>query len=138
ANAGEQSGFELQTTITQGWNLEGHGKARRAAATAETEVLAADARAQALERRFGAANAWIRLKGAEQRLGLARSELELAELLVATLELGLESGVVTRLDLAEAQASAAEAATGVVELAGEVHDLGLALARESGIQTMSP
>jgi outer membrane protein, heavy metal efflux system len=138
ANAGDDRGFELQTTITQGWNLEGYGKARRAAAAAETEVLAADARAQALERRFGAANAWIRLKGAEQRLALARSELELAELQVATLELGLASGVVTRLDVAEAQASAATAETLVVELAGEVHDLGLTLARESGIKTMSP
>ncbi|MCA9707057.1 MAG: hypothetical protein KDK70_14480, partial [Myxococcales bacterium] len=44
-------GFELQTTLTQGWNLEGYGRERKKAARAETEVLAAEARALAMERR---------------------------------------------------------------------------------------
>ena len=137
-NAGDANGFELQTTVTQGWALEGYGKARRAAATAETDALAADARAQALEQKFGAAYAWIQLKSAERRLALAKTDLALAHELVGTLEAGLAAGVVTRLDVAEARAVAAEAEAVVVELGGEVHDLGLALARETGTQTMSP
>ncbi len=137
-NAGEANGFELQTTVTQGWNLAGYGEARRAAAAVETEVIDADARARALEQRLGAADAWIRLHGAEQRLALAKANLVVAEQLVETLALGLEAGVVTRLELAEAEAIAAEAAAVVVELGGEVHDLGLILAREAGIRTTSP
>lgn len=137
-NAGEDNGFELQATITHGWNLEGYGRARRSAAASETEVLEADARARALEHRFGAADAWIRLHSAEQRLEMARQELSLAEQLVITLEQAREAGVVTRLDVAEAEVSAARAEAVVVELAGEVHDLGLALAREIGMKASSP
>ncbi|HLT35147.1 MAG TPA: TolC family protein [Enhygromyxa sp.] len=137
-NAGADNGFELQATITQGWSLERYGKARRAAARAETEVLDADARARALEQRFGAADAWIRLHGAELRLALARQDLAVAEQLVDSLELAREAGVATRLDVAEAEALAAAAESAVVELAGEVHDLGLALARETGVTSSSP
>lgn len=137
-NAGDDNGFEVQATVTQGWNIAGYGKARREAAAAETEVIEADARARALEQRFGAADAWIRLHGAERRLAMARQDLALAEQLVATLEQAREAGVVTRLDVAEAQTIAAEAEAEVVNLAGEVHDLGLALARETGVKTQSP
>ena len=137
-NAGDNNGFELQTTITQGWNLEGYGKSRRKAASAETDVIEADARAMALEQQFGAADAWIRLHGAEQRLAMAKADLALAESLVEILTLARDEGVVTRLDVAEAQAVAAEVASTVVELGGEVHDLGLALARETGATTQGP
>jgi len=137
-NAGADDGFELQTTITQGWSLERYGKVRRAAAAAETEVLAADARAQALERQFGAADTWIRLHAAERRLTMARSDLALAEELVATLELAREAGVGTRVDVAEARAIAAQTEGTVVVLAGEVHDRGLALARETGAVVTAP
>ncbi|MFO7563198.1 MAG: TolC family protein [Enhygromyxa sp.] len=137
-NSGADDGFELQATITQGWNLEGYGKTRRAAAAAETATLEGAARAQALEQRFGAADAWIRLHGAELRLAAARADLELAEQLVETLERAREAGVVTRLDVAEVRTLAAEAEAAVVELGGEVHDLGLALARETGVTVTSP
>jgi outer membrane protein TolC len=137
-NAGDNNGFELQTTITQSWNLEGHGKSRRAAAAAETDVIEADARAHALEQACGAANAWISLHGAERRLELANADLVLAKQLVETLTIGLEAGVVTRLDVAEAEVIVAEAEAAVVELGGEVHDLGLVLARETGLETTSP
>lgn len=137
-NAGADDGFELQTTITQGWNLEGYGKARRAAAAAETAALEVAARAQALEQRFGAADAWIRLHGAELRLAMARADLEVAEQLVATLEHAHEAGVATRVEVAEARTLAAMAAAAVVELGGEVHDLGLALARETGVASSTP
>lgn len=137
-NAGANNGFEIQTTITQGWNLEGYGQSRRAAATAETESLDADTRARALEQRFGAADVWIRLHGAELRLAMAKADLALAQQLVETLQAGLDAGVVTHLDVAEAEAIAAEVEAAVVELGGEVHDLGLSLARETGSKTMSP
>jgi cobalt-zinc-cadmium efflux system outer membrane protein len=137
-NAGANNGFELQTTITQGWNLAGYGKARRAAAAAETDVLEADVRARALEQRFGAADAWIRLHGAERRLEMAQADLALARQLVATVEAGLEGGVATQRDLAEAEALVAAVLAEVVNLGGEVHDLGLALARETGSKTVDP
>jgi cobalt-zinc-cadmium efflux system outer membrane protein len=137
-NAGTDNGFELQTMLTQGWNVEGFGRARRSAATADTDVIEADARARALEQRFGAADAWIRLHGAELRLAMAREDLQVAEQLVATLEQAREAGEATRLDVAEAEAIAAEAEAAVVELGGEVHDLGLVLARETGTKTSNP
>jgi outer membrane protein TolC len=137
-NAGADNGLEVQTTITQGWNLEGYGKARRAAAAAETATLEAGARAQALEQRFGAADAWIRLHGAELRLTMARQDLAIAEQLVETLERAREAGVATRVDVAEARTLVALAEAAVVELGGEVHDLGLALARETGVSSLAP
>lgn len=137
-NAGPDDGFELQATITQGWNLEGYGQSRRAAATAETELLAADARAAALERRFGAAQAWIMLHAAERRLAMASEDLALAESLVETLELARTAGVATRVDVAEARAIAAASEAVLVQLAGEVHDRGLALARETGTVVAAP
>ena len=137
-NAGDDNGFEFQGTLSQSWNLEGYGRARRSSARAETEVLESEARAKALEQQFGAAKAWVRLHAAEQSLALARADLELAEQLVATLETAREAGVATRVEVAEARTIAAETAAVVVELAGEVHDLGLALARETNKLMTTP
>jgi outer membrane protein, heavy metal efflux system len=137
-NAGPDDGLEVQTTIVQGWSLEGYGVRRRAAAAAETEVIDADARARALERRFGAAEAWIRLHSAQLRLDMAHADLELAEQLVATLEQAREAGVATRSDVAEARAIAVTLEAEIVELGGEVHDLGLLLAREIGVAATAP
>ena len=136
--AGPDNGFELQTTLTQGWNLGGYGKARQAAAAAETDALEAEARARALEQRFTAADAWIRLHGAERRLEMAQADLALARELVELVERGVEAGVATRLDLAEAEALVVAVEAEVVVLSGEVHELGLTLAREMGSKLAEP
>jgi len=135
--AGE-AGFELQATVTQGWRTGGYGHKRRTAAIAETEALAAEARALALEQELGAARAWILLHEAEARLELARTESSMALELVAVLEVGREAGVVTRVEVAEARARAAGAQAVLTEVAGDVHDLGLALARETGTKATAP
>lgn len=131
-------GLELQVTATQAWSLEGYGAKRRAAATAETEVLEASARALALERRLAAAHAWIRLHAAEQELALARQELALARARVERLEAGLAAGATTRAHVAEARADAGELQAQVTDLSAVVHDLGLVLARETGADATRP
>ncbi|MCA9700164.1 MAG: TolC family protein [Myxococcales bacterium] len=109
----DQPGFEAQWMVTQGWSLGGYGHKRRDAAAAESEVMAAEARALALEQELGAALAWIRLHEAEARLVLARRELETAGELQAVLEEAVAAGVATRVDLAEARATVAEAQAAV-------------------------
>jgi outer membrane protein, heavy metal efflux system len=131
-------GFELQATASQTWSLEGYGHKRRAAATADTEVLDATARALALERRLAAAHAWIQLHAAELELALARQELALARARVERLQAGQAVGVSTRMHVAEATADAAELQALATELAGLVHDLGLVLARETGADAERP
>nr|WP_255216123.1 TolC family protein [Pseudenhygromyxa sp. WMMC2535] len=134
----QEAGFELQGTITQGWSLGGYGEKRREAAAAETEVMAAETRAIALERSLGAARAWIRLHEAERREVLVQRELSAAEERVAALERAHAAGVVTRLEVADARAMAAQIQAISIEVAGEVHDLGLALARETGVRATAP
>ena len=134
----EDRGFELQAQFTQGWNLEGYGKRRRAAAAAETDLLEAEARGRALEQRRLAARAWIELHGAERRLALAKAELVTTRELVATLERSQGLGVATRIEVAEARTSESEAEAVVVELEGQVHDIGLALASAAGQTTQTP
>jgi len=133
-----EAGFELQATVSQGWNLGGYGRQRKQAARAETEVLAAEARALAMEHRLGAAEAWIRLYAAERALAIAGQEQATLEELVAVLERAQAEGVVTRVDVAEARTQVAGAEATVTALTGDVHDLGLLLARETGERTPSP
>ncbi len=134
----EIRGFEVQVTATQSWSLAGYGRERIAAARAETEVLEVEARAVALEQRLAAAHAWIRLHAAELQLQLAEQELTYLRELVATLELAREEGVVTRSVVADAKAREAEAVARVSDWVGEVHDLGLVLARETGVGGRQP
>ncbi len=137
-NPEENRGFELQLTATQAWSLEGYGPKRRAAAAADTEVLEAQTRALALERRLAAAHAWIQLHAAELELALARQELALARARVERLEASRAAGVSTRMDVAEARTDAAELDALATDLTGLVHDLGLVLARETGADAEHP
>lgn len=131
-------GFELQATATQSWSLAGYGRKRIEAARAETEILAVEARAAALEAQLAAAHAWIFLHAAERELALAEAELAALQELGATLERAREAGVVTRAEVADARAREAEAELRVGDLRGDVHDLGLVLAREVGGDTSQP
>lgn len=134
----EIRGFEIQITATQSWSLGHYAGKRREAAEAETDVLDARARAQALDQRLAAAHAWIRLRAAERQLALAERELELAKQLSATLELGQREGVTTRAELADARAREAQAEALIIDLVGLVHDLGLELGRETGADGRQP
>ncbi len=134
----EVTGFEIQVTATQSWSLEGYGKKRVKAAEAETDVLEVEARAQALEQQLAAARAWIMLHAAERELELALAELAELRSLVETLELAREAGVGTRSDVADARARAAAVEQRASELRGDVHDLGLVLARETNGDTSKP
>jgi len=137
-NADAANGFELQTTLSQGWKLGGYGRARRSAAEAETDAVEAEARARALEQRFDAADAWIRLHSAELRLQMTEADLALARELVELYRIGLEQGVNTRLDLSEAEALEVAIEGELIALRGEVHELGLGLARAMGSGAGTP
>lgn len=131
-------GFEIQVTATQSWSLENYAASRGEAARAETDLLDARARATALEQQLAAAHAWIRLHAAEAELELAQRELVLAKQLSATIELGQQEGVSTRAELADARAREANAEAVVIDLVGQVHDLGLELGRETGADGRTP
>jgi cobalt-zinc-cadmium efflux system outer membrane protein len=134
----EIRGFEIQITATQAWSLGHYASHRREAAEAETDLLDARARATALEQRLAAAHAWIRLHAAETMLALAEQEHGLAGELVSTTELGQREGVFTRADVADARSREADAKALVVDLIGQVHDLGLELGRETGADGRAP
>jgi cobalt-zinc-cadmium efflux system outer membrane protein len=134
----DATGLELQITATQSWSLRGYGKKRREAAAAETEVLEVEALAAALEQQLAAARAWIELHAAERELALAQTELAALHELGETLERARVGGVGTRSGVADARAREAAAEQRVGDLRGRVHDLGLALARETGGDTSQP
>lgn len=134
----EVTGFEIQVTATQSWSVDGWGRKRKEAAAAETEVLDVEARAAALEQRLAAAHAWIMLHAAERELELALTELDALRQLGDMLERGREAGVGTRADVADARAREAATELRVGDLRGDVHDLGLVLAREIGGDTSKP
>lgn len=131
-------GFEVQVTATQSWSLDAYGRKRVEAAKAETDVLEVEARAQALEQQLAAAHAWILLHAAERELELALTELDELEQLTKTLEQARAAGVGTRADVADARARAAAIEQRVGDLRGDVHDLGLVLARETNGDTSKP
>ena len=131
-------GLELQATVTQSWSLAGYGRKRIEAARAQTEVIEVEARAAALDQRLAAARGWIVLHAAEQQLVLAESELTALEQRAEALERARQAGVGTRADVADARAQTAAAELRVGNLRGDVHDLGLALAREVGGDTHKP
>ena len=133
-----ERGFAAQAQLTQSWNLRNPGRARRQAMRAETEALSAELRRRALLQRLDAARAWIDLHAAEQSLELAREELELAHKLVEQAQTAFDARVMTRADLAEARRYAADVDARVVELEGNVHDLGLELSLSAGLDPSTP
>jgi outer membrane protein TolC len=134
----DAAGFELQVTATQSWSLDAYGRKRVEAAKAETAVLEVEARAHALEQQLAAAHAWISLHAAELELELALAELAELRELAETLEQARAAGVGTRADVADARARAAAVEQRVGDLRGDVHDLGLVLARETNGDTSKP
>jgi outer membrane protein, heavy metal efflux system len=131
SSATSTTSFEGQASLSQSWNLAGLSSRRREAATAEGDLLDADARAAALARRLAAARAWIDLWAARAALEDARSEADLASDLASRTERAAAQALVTRADAADAAAYRAEARLLVLSVEGETTDLGFLLARET-------
>lgn len=128
----QESGFEMQASITQGWNLADLGSSRRRAAAEERAVLAAQVRAEALRARLEAARRWIELaasQGVEQVLIDASA---IAAERVARSERALEAGVGDAASLATARAAQAEIAQARLDAEGERFTAGLQLAAAMG------
>src|SRR5690606_28639129 len=75
---------------------------------------------------------------AEARLEEAEAALDTDKQLLSPLERARKAGAATAMEVAMAQAAVAEARLAVTELRGEVHDLGLMLAREVGSKAPTP
>ncbi len=135
---GREVGPELVAELSQTWNLAGAGRARRAAAGAETETLSAEARAVALGRRLAVAASWLELRGAERALEALRRDRALAEELVDLVERAALAQAVTQADVADATAYAVEARLAELAAEGEVFERGIELARAAGIGKGEP
>jgi len=125
----ENSGFEIQASVMQSWNLAGLSSARKTSARAEEEELSAGARALALSQRLEAARAWIELWAATRVLDVAKREAALAGELARLVEKAAAASAATKADAADARAYHAEARLGVTAAEGEVFERGLSLAR---------
>lgn len=101
-------GFDMQATITQGWNLRGLGSARRESAVQERGVLAATVRARALRARMDAARRWIDLETLTRIAASLDERIEGGEKLVARRERALSAGAGTTQPLTEARAMLAQ------------------------------
>jgi outer membrane protein TolC len=100
--------FEFQINATQSWNLDHLTRRRRRSAKAERAVLSAEVRAQRLRARLEAARYWIDLHTVERLDALVARQIEIAREQVSTHERAVSAGVVTTVDLAEAEHRLAE------------------------------
>jgi outer membrane protein TolC len=128
----EQRGFEFQAGLYQSWNLAGLGSAQKTTAQAERRVLGAESRAVALEQRLAAASAWLVLAGASESVGLAQSELTYSEDFARVVKKARDAGVLTSVDLAEAEANVAAARNTLIAVEGEVVHAASLLAASTG------
>jgi outer membrane protein TolC len=115
----EIAGFDMQATITQGWNLRDLGDASREAASLERNELAAVVRARALRARLGAARRWIDLATLTNVAASVDARIEAIEELVARRERALVEEVGTQQPLTEARARLAELRRRRLDLEGE-------------------
>lgn len=131
-------GPELVLGVSQSWNLAGLGAARKATLKAERETLQAEARAAALAQRLGAAKTWLDLWAAQKLLALAKAEADVARDLAKLAEKAAAAEAATRADAAEARAYLAEAKLLVLDAEDELFDQGLGLAREIAAPRAEP
>lgn len=124
--------------VSQSWLLGDLPGARRDAARAEREVLAAEVRARLLQSRLAVAEAWLRLWSHQQALLLAEREVTLAVQLADTATRSAAKGVVTQADAAEARLYAAEARLEALRLEGVLRAMAGELARWSGLPPLPP
>jgi len=127
-------GFDMQATITQGWNVRGLAGARRESASHEREALAATVRARALRARLDAARRWIDLATLTRVAESLDIRISGLKALVAQRERALASGVGTSPDVIEARAMLAELRQHRLEIEGDqfaaATQLAVAIGRE--------
>ncbi len=132
----EDKGFEMQATITQGWNLSRLGDARNEAAGSERGELTASIRAKALRARLSAARRWIDVATLEQLSGRIERRIRGMEELVAVRERALATGVGTAQQVAAAQVALAQLKAQRLRLEGDAFaaaiELSLAIGRPVG------
>jgi cobalt-zinc-cadmium efflux system outer membrane protein len=130
----EARGFDMQATITQGWNIRGLAGARRESAAHEREALAATVRARALRTRLAAARRWIDLATITRVAESLDTRISGLEELVAQRERALASGVGTSPEVTAARAMLAELRQHQLEIEGDqfvaATQLAVAIGRE--------
>lgn len=124
----EDSGFDGSLSVVQPIPLAPIGRDRRLASAAEARLLDEQARRHVLEAKLRAAEAFCRLHAAEATLQEMKTRVELAEEMFSSLQRGREGGAFTSRDVAAGQAYLAEARLRLLEVEGEVFDLGIELA----------
>lgn len=130
---GAQSpGPEVQLQLSQTFNLGQLAGRTREAALAERRVLGAQLRLQALERRLGAARAWIRLWAAQAILRSLGEEQVVAEAMGERAGRALELGVGLETERLEVEAYLLEVGRRQLDAEGGLYEEALALAAELG------
>ena len=114
----EARGFDMQATVTQGWNLRDLGGARRESAGRERDALGATVRARALRARLDAARRWIDLETLTRIAETLETRIAGLEELVALRERALRTGAGTAPAVAEARVMLAELQQHQLEIEG--------------------
>src|SRR6202051_957706 len=99
----------FQDGLTSSWQLDLFGRVRRAVEAADANTLAAvkNRHGVALAAVAELAQSYMQLRGTQNRLGIAKRNLRLAEENVALVNTRFGNGVATTLDLAQARAQQA-------------------------------
>lgn len=131
-------GPELQASLSQGFNLSGHGPARQRSARAEAEHATAQRTSLLRAARLWAALAWTRAWAAETKLALAKAELDEAAAWAGRVERAASLGALNRAEVSAAQAYRGEAEVLALHAEGEAFEAGLELARVLGLAADEP
>ena len=123
---------ELLVELSQAWSLSGHDGARRRSLEAEQAVLGAETRAASLAQRLGAARSWIELWVAQRVLAEAQREQALAGTLTKLVDRAASLSGASGADAADARAYIAEARLLVLAAHGELVNRAATLHREAG------
>lgn len=131
APMGDQSrGLNWRIGLAQNFSLSGQGGHRREALAGEADVAFAQVDEFVLERKLGAASAWIDLWLAQQLLDAAKNDSAAAEKIAHILSQAAKLGEVTLAEAAFARGYASEAATKMLHQQGLVIDAQVKLNQE--------
>lgn len=128
----ESPGFEIQAQLTQTITLGGPGQRAQAAATAEQSELWSRRRLEALERRLGAARAWLASWRAQAVLRIVEEELAAARELVDRARRAVELGAALETELLEAESYRVLAERRRIDAEGIDYEEAVALASALG------
>jgi NodT family efflux transporter outer membrane factor (OMF) lipoprotein len=111
--------------LTSSWQLDLFGRVRRAVEAADANALAAveNRHAVALAAVAELAQSYMQLRGTQNRLGIAKRNLRLAEENVELVNVRFRDGVATTLDMAQARAQQATIAASLPPLRARAAEL---------------